>query len=38
MDASVQEDIPDESVARAPRPQIEPRQPGDRAAIGFRKK
>lgn len=36
MDASVQEDLPDESVARAPRPAVGTRPEDDPAAIGFR--
>jgi UDP-3-O-[3-hydroxymyristoyl] glucosamine N-acyltransferase LpxD len=36
MDASVQEDLPDESVARAPRPAIGERDDDDRHTIGFR--
>ena len=35
MDASVQHDLPDETVARAPRPAIAPRADVDPLAIGF---
>ena len=35
MDVSLQDDLPDESVARAPRPDVRPRADADRDAIGF---
>ena len=36
MDVSVQEDLPDDAIARAPRPDVAKRPPDDdRAAIGF---
>lgn len=35
MDASVQHDLPDDTVARAPRPEVRARPDGDPAAIGF---
>lgn len=35
MDASVQSDVPDDSVARAPRPDVRERTDGQRDAIGF---
>ena len=35
MDVSLQDDLPDESVARAPRPDVRPRADADRGAIGF---
>jgi len=35
MDVSVQQDLPDNSVARAPRPNIRSRDTDDSAAIGF---
>ncbi|HEX8686551.1 MAG TPA: hypothetical protein VF654_08615, partial [Pyrinomonadaceae bacterium] len=36
MDVSLQQDLPDDTVARAPRPDVRPRDDDDRAAIGFR--
>jgi hypothetical protein len=36
MDASVQHDLPDESVARAPRPAVGVRPDDDRHTIGFK--
>jgi UDP-3-O-[3-hydroxymyristoyl] glucosamine N-acyltransferase len=38
MDVSVQEDIPDGAVARAPRPEIQTRTDIDPAAIGFQRR
>ncbi|HEX8452038.1 MAG TPA: hypothetical protein VF647_08075 [Longimicrobium sp.] len=38
MDVSVQEDIPDGAVARAPRPDVQPRTDIDPAAIGFQRR
>ena len=35
MDSSVQEDVPDNSVARAPRPDVKTRSDDDGASIGF---
>lgn len=36
MDVSLQQDLPDDAIARAPRPEVEARSPEeDRAAIGF---
>jgi UDP-3-O-[3-hydroxymyristoyl] glucosamine N-acyltransferase LpxD len=36
MDASVQQDVPEDAIARAPRPEVEPRpRDDDREAIGF---
>ena len=35
MDASVQEDVPDNSAARAPRPDVRTRTDGDSGSIGF---
>lgn len=38
MDASVQHDLADDSIARAPRPAIGVRSDGDHSAIGFKKR
>ena len=35
MDVSVQEDVPDNSAARAPRPDVKPRSDDDGGSIGF---
>jgi UDP-3-O-[3-hydroxymyristoyl] glucosamine N-acyltransferase len=37
MDASVQQDLPPDTIARAPRPDVRPRPDDDRAAIGFQR-
>ena len=37
MDTSLQSDLPDGSIARAPRPEVKPRTDGDPKGIGFRR-